>query len=69
MYKSLAVLLTLLAAPVFVATMCAPTFNVPVDVSVWATVIEPSTVVAELAAARLTAPPPIVTAAVVAAKI
>jgi len=66
-YKSLVVLLTLLAAPVFVATMCAPTFNVPVDVSAWATVIVPSTVVALEAFPMLTGPSPMVVKAVVVA--
>ena len=41
----------------------------PVTASVWATVIVPSTAVADPDAARLTAPPPIVTSAVVVARI
>ena len=54
-------LLTLLAAPVFVATMCAPTFKV------WVTVAVPSTVVALEAAPMLTGPFPMVVVPVVVA--
>jgi len=71
-YKSLAVLLTLFAAPVLVATMCAPRFKVcdsvetPVTASVvsndtaWSTFSVPRIVVMSPGSEMSTGPDPIV---------